>query len=194
MLQEHRTIRYSREELLSLNDTHCTSHIDTSSLILPSPLKKRKRGRKGGVRARTKRRGNKLHFPSIFLGNVQSLNNKVDELCARTKFISDYRNASVLCFTETWLKPDTPNTHVEPDGFTVYCGDRTVDSGKELGTGGVCLFVNNRWCNNVTVKDNKCTPILELLVVSCRPYYLPREIPCIIFCDCLPARRPSYSI
>ena len=106
---------------------------------------------------------------------------KVDELCARTKFISDYRNASVLCFTETWLKPDTPNTHVEPDGFTVYRGDRTVDSGKELGTGGVCLFVNNRWCNNVTVKDIKCTPKLELLVVSCRPYYLPREIPCIIF-------------
>ena len=112
---------------------------------------------------------------------MQSLNNKVDELCARTKFISDYRNASVLCFTETWLKPDTPNTHVEPDGFTVYRGDRTVDSGKELGTGGVCLFVNNRWCNNVTVKDIKCTPKLELLVVSCRPYYLPREIPCILF-------------
>ena len=41
--------------------------------------------------------------------------------------------------------------------------------------------MNNRWCNNVTVKDNKCTPKLELLVVSCRPYYLPREIPCIIF-------------
>ena len=60
-------------------------------------------------------------------------------------------------------------------------GDRTVGSGKELGTGGVCLFENNRWCNNVTVKDIKCTPKLELLVVSCRPYYLPREIPCIIF-------------
>ena len=42
----------------------------------------------------------------------------------------------------------------------IYRGDRTVDSGKELGTGGVCLFVNNRWCNNVTVKDIKCTPKL----------------------------------
>ena len=49
------------------------------------------------------------------------------------------------------------NTHVDPDGFIVYRGDRTVDSGKELGTGGVCLFVNNRRCNNVTVKDNKCS-------------------------------------
>ena len=63
------------------------------------------------------------------------------------------------------LKPDTPNTHVEPDGFTVYRVDRTVDSGKELGTGGVCLFVNNRWCNNVTVKDKKCTPKLELIII-----------------------------
>ena len=121
MPQKHdskqRAIRYSNDELLSLKDTHCTNDLDTSSLILPSPLRIRKRDRKGGVRARTRRRGSKLHIPSIFLGNVQSLNNKVDELCARTKFISDYRNASVLCFTETWLKPDTPNTH---DGFTVY--------------------------------------------------------------------------
>ena len=96
MLQEQRTIWCSKQELLSLKDTHCTTsdlQLDTSSLILPSPLRKRKRGRKGGLRARTRRRGNKLHLPSIFLGNVQSLNNKVDELCARTKFISDYRNA-----------------------------------------------------------------------------------------------------
>ncbi len=151
---KHRIIRYSKEELLSLKDTHCTNDLlDISSLILPSPLRIRKRGRKGGVRARTRRCGNKLHLPSIFLGNVQSLNNKVDELCARTKCISDYRNAYVLCFTETWLKPVTPITHVEPNGFTIYRGDRTVYSGKELGTGGVCLFVNNRWCNNVTVKD-----------------------------------------
>ena len=64
--------------------------------------------------------------PPIFLGNVQTLNNKVGELCARTKFISDYRNAYVLCFSETWLKPDTPNTHVEPDGFIVYRGDRKL--------------------------------------------------------------------
>ena len=45
---------------------------------------------------------------------------------------------------------------MEPDGFTVYRGDRTVDSGKELGTGGVCLFVNDRWCTNFTAKGNKC--------------------------------------
>ena len=67
------------------------------------------------------------------------------------------------------------------DGFSIYRSDRTSDSGKQLGTGGVCLFVNNLWCNNVTIKTKLCTPKLELLVVSCRPYFLPREIPCIIF-------------
>ena len=147
-------------------ETHCTNDLDTSSLILDSPLKKR---RKGGVRARTRRRSNKFHLPSIFLGNVQSLNNKVDELCARKKCVSDCRNASVLCLIETLLKSDTPNTDVETDGCIVYRGDRSVDSRKELRTGGVCLFVNNMWCNNVTVNDNNCTPKLELLVVSCKP-------------------------
>ena len=110
MPQEHdnkqRTIRYSKEELLSLKDTHCTNDLDTSSLILPSPLRKSKRGRKRGVRVRTRRRGYKLHLPSIFLGNVQSFNNKVDELCARTTFISDYvslkRGCNQTHQTLTW--------------------------------------------------------------------------------------------
>ena len=66
MLQEHdnkqRTIRYSKEKLLSLEDTHCPNDLDNFSLILPSPFTKRKRGRKGGVRARTRRRGKKLHL------------------------------------------------------------------------------------------------------------------------------------
>ena len=64
--QEHddkqMAIRYSNDELLSLKDTHCTNDLDTSSLILPSPLRIRKIGRKGGVRARTRRRGNKLQI------------------------------------------------------------------------------------------------------------------------------------
>jgi len=185
-LNTQRIFQYSRDDLLSLKDTigAQTLPLDLLTLhfdILICNKRRRKRGRKGGVRARTKRRGNKLHLPSIILGNVQSLNNKVDELCARAKFLSEYRTASVLCFTETWLKSETPNNHIEPDGFSVYRADRTAESGKELGTGGVCLFVNNRWCKNVTIKDKICTPKLELLVVSCRPYFLPREIPCVIF-------------
>lgn len=46
--------------------------------------RKRKRGRRGGVRQRLRRRGfRRLPLPSIILGNVQSLRNKIDELQAR---------------------------------------------------------------------------------------------------------------
>jgi len=37
--------------------------------------------------------------------------------------------------------------------------------------------MNNRWCNpgHITVKERVCSPDIELLAVSLRPYYLPRE-------------------
>lgn len=147
-----------------------------------SEKKQRKRGRKGGVRARAKRNGQRLSLPSIIFGNVRSLNNKVDELSARVRFQSDYRNASVLCFTETWLNPDVPDSLVSPDGFHPVRSDRTLNSGKKVG-GGLCLFVNEKWChtNNIILKEKTCLPQVETLVVQCRPYYLPREIPCIVF-------------
>ena len=43
--------------------------------------------------------------------------------------------------------------------------------------GGICLYVNERWCEKekVTVKQRLSTPELELISVSLRPRYLPRE-------------------
>ncbi len=51
-----------------------------------------------------------------------------------------------------------------------------VITGKSQG-GGVCLYVNQRWCKNVTVRETVCTDDIELLSVSLRPHYLPREFP-----------------
>ena len=44
------------------------------------------------------------------------------------------------------------------------------------------MLVNNRWCNpgHVTVKERICNPNIELLAVSLRPYYMPREFTCTI--------------
>ncbi|KAK7461597.1 hypothetical protein BaRGS_00038641, partial [Batillaria attramentaria] len=53
-------------------------------------------------------------------------------------------------------------------------------TGKQHG-GGVCLYVNPRWCNTVTVRDTLCTPDIELLTVSLRPFYIPREFPQLFF-------------
>ena len=174
---------YSREELLTL----CVSNNNVITFPLPSPTglyvptkRLRKRGRKGGTRARTRRRGHNVPLPSIIIANCQSINNKSDELLARTRFISEYRNCCAICYIETWLKPETPDSEIEPTGFKVFRGDRTPDSGKTKG-GGLCIFINTSWCTNSTLKKHLCTPNLEVLVVSSRPFYLPREIPCIIF-------------
>ena len=58
-----------------------------------------------------------------------------------------------------------------------YRTDRdSRQTGKERG-GGVCLYVSEKFCDraNVTVNQRMCTPELELISVSLRPRYLPRE-------------------
>ncbi|TWW81812.1 hypothetical protein D4764_01G0016270 [Takifugu flavidus] len=54
--------------------------------------------------------------------------------------------------------------------------DRSRESGKRKG-GGLAVFVNDRWCNpgHITIKEQHCCKDIELLAVSMRPHYLPRE-------------------
>ena len=85
-----------------------------------------------------------------------------------------------MCFSETWLTPTINDIHVDIDGFTIVRSDRTTKSGKQ--TGGVCAYINDKWAhnNNIHIKKTLCTPDIELLAVSIRPYYLPREISHVI--------------
>ena len=43
------------------------------------------------------------------------------------------------------------------------------------------LHVNRKWCNTVFVRKALCTPDIELLSVSLRSFYLPREFPQLLF-------------
>ncbi|KAJ8381078.1 hypothetical protein SKAU_G00018560, partial [Synaphobranchus kaupii] len=47
-------------------------------------------------------------------------------------------------------------------------------SGKTRG-GGVCFYVNEAWCKDVSVIHRHCSPTLESLFINCRPFYSPRE-------------------
>lgn len=79
-----------------------------------------------------------------------------------------------MYFTETWLNQDTPDSVVSLDRFTLVLADRKVaESGKRKG-GGLCVFLNNRWCNpgHITVKEQLCSMDIELFAVSVRPYYI----------------------
>ena len=76
---------------------------------------------------------------------------------------------------------------VHLDGFQLVRSDRNAElSGKGKG-GGLCI----KWCRNYTIKSTFCSPLLELMVVNCRPYYLPREISCVRFVLVYIPERPN---
>ena len=64
--------------------------------------------------------------------------------------------------------------YIELACFTTRRFDRTSDSSKNKG-GGLCMYINNNWCNNTETVASHCSPDLEYLTVKCRPFYLPRE-------------------
>ena len=81
-----------------------------------------------------------------------------------------------MLFTKTWLNSLTPDLHVSLGGFNLHRANRAEESGKRKG-GGLAVFVNDRWCKtgHTTVKEQLCCKDIELLAVSMRPFYLPRD-------------------
>ncbi|CAI5677546.1 unnamed protein product [Oreochromis niloticus] len=144
------------------------------------PRRLRKRGKKGDVRQRVRklRRKNRVPLPSMILANVQSLRNKTDELQGNVLHLREYREACLMALTETWLTDMDSDTSLRISGFgTPVRLDRNCGVTRKSHRGGVCLYINQGWCNNFTVRERLCLPDIELLSVSVRPFYLPREFP-----------------
>ncbi len=127
---------------------------------LNNPRRRRKhRGRRAGIRNRLRKRAHSPPLPSILLANVQSLENKMDDLRARISFQRDIRDCNILCLTETWLTPTVPDNAVMPsDNFSVFRMDRTAEAGKTKG-GGVCFMINKKWCDprNISILSRSCS-------------------------------------
>ncbi len=139
-------------------------------------------GRHAGIRNRLRERAHSPPLQSILLANVQSLENKMDDLRARLSFQQDIRDCNILCLTETWLMPSVPDMAVRPsDNFSVLRMDRTAEAGKNKG-GGVCFMINKKWCDprNISILSRSCSPHLEHLSIICRPFYLPRQFSSIV--------------
>ena len=154
-----------------------TSNLVSDSSINPSIYKqrKRKRGKRGGVLVRYKKRTFRAPLPGILLSNVQSANNKRDEFLNALKYKQDFKDCAIVCFTETWLDESTPDVAICPEGYTVFRADRSPDlSGKKRG-GGLCVLINQRWCTDSTEITALCSPDLELISIVCKPFYSPRE-------------------
>ena len=100
-------------------------------------VKKRKRGKKGGVcqRLRSKQL-TRIALPSLIVGNVQSLRNKLDELQGNVRFLQDYRNSCAMAFTESWLTEQDLDNGLSVDGFGIpfaQTGTRTSQVNPAVG-------------------------------------------------------------
>lgn len=87
----------------------------------------------------------RLTLPIILFANIQSLENKMNELHARISMQKNIRDCSILCLCETWLGERTPDEAVTPGGYTLVREDRSADSGKTRG-GGTAVLVKQSWC------------------------------------------------
>ena len=173
------SIVYTRDQLIALRNNTTALSLNTEWTI-PTELKRKRRGCRAGRRKQERKRRFRPFIPSIIMGNVRSLANKTDELAALTRHQRDFRECSLLCFTETWLTEKTPDSVVSMEGFKMVRADRNV-AGKRRG-GGVAVFVNERWCDpaHVSVREQMCSKDIEFVAVGIRPYYIPREFSHVI--------------
>lgn len=185
------SITYGREELLQLgllsqHDRILVSDIPLECLRTTAAAQRssrRKRGSRGGIRRRVRARGSKPPLPTIILSNVRALRNKVDELYAATQHLFEYRESCLLCFCETWLNNTINDDSIALPGFgTPVRLDRDQQAtGKSIG-GGLCMYINTQWCKQYIIRHTISSPNLELLSVSLRPTYLPREFGQLFVC------------
>ncbi|XP_039874560.1 uncharacterized protein LOC120725650 [Simochromis diagramma] len=143
---------------------------------------KKRRGKRTGIRNRLRQQAHRASLPSILLANIQSMENKLDDLRARVTFQCDMRDYNILCFTETWLTPTVSDQAVTVlDSFFVLRTDRTAESNKTKG-GGVCFMVNRKSCDarSISALCSGCLPHLEFLSIKCRPFCLPRKFTSVI--------------
>lgn len=99
--------------------------------LILAELRRGPRGCKAGAKLKTKlaenRRRYKPSTPSVIMGNVNSLQNKIDELSALNNHRT-FRETSLFIFSETWLNHLVPDANVDLLGFTAVRvdGDITV--------------------------------------------------------------------
>ncbi len=76
----------------------------------------RKRGKRGGIRARLRANPTRPALPTLMLSNVRSLENKLDLIQLSRSTQHEARDCCVFVFTETWLNnniPDSPFSYTD---------------------------------------------------------------------------------
>ncbi|XP_070842981.1 uncharacterized protein [Chaetodon trifascialis] len=116
---------YSRDQLLALRNTAVRPEERPD---VPRELRRRTRGCRAGIKRCDRRRAYRPTLPSVIMGNMRSLSNKMDELAALTRHEQDYWRCSLLLLTETWLGMQHTDATVALDGFSLVRADQTEKS------------------------------------------------------------------
>uniref|UniRef100_A0A9J7ZV96 Reverse transcriptase domain-containing protein n=1 Tax=Cyprinus carpio carpio TaxID=630221 RepID=A0A9J7ZV96_CYPCA len=188
----------SRAAFLELNSAHAELLRDLGLLRRPtsSPTpttasrpqrrrhkrreRKQKRGKRGGIRARLTANPHKPSIPTMVLANVRSLDNKLDYIRLLRSTQRTVRDCCVFVFTETWLSDSVPDCAIQLDQLTCYRADRARVAGGKTRGGGLCVYINDAWCRDAVVICKHCSPLVEFMIIKCRPFYLPREYTAIL--------------
>ena len=110
-------------------------------------------------------------IPSVLSTNVRSVTNKINELHQ----VALLNRTDAICVTESWLKPDIPDSSVSLPNYNIFRKDRVSTEG-----GGVCIFLNSKFpCNRLPHCE---VPDVESLWIQIRPNSLPRSVSSIILC------------
>ncbi|KAL0153421.1 hypothetical protein M9458_051259 [Cirrhinus mrigala] len=181
-------ISFSRNELLDIRNSTPDNFLPTfehsdvlldilvgGAAFLYKRSKRRKRGKRAGALVKFRQRGFRTPLPSIHLANLRSLANKSDELQLLTRTNKDFLNSAALCFTETWLNGTIPDSALHLTGFQLIRADRVTESSGKTRGSGLCFYINEGWCTDVTVLNKMCYPNLEAIFINCKPFYSPRE-------------------
>uniref|UniRef100_A0A1A8GH13 Reverse transcriptase domain-containing protein n=1 Tax=Nothobranchius korthausae TaxID=1143690 RepID=A0A1A8GH13_9TELE len=137
--------------------------------------RKRKRGKRAGVCNRLKTNSTRPALPSIILSNVRSLDNKLDYIRLQQATQREVRDCCVFIFTETWLSDRVPDAAIQLNGLASFRADRNAALCWKARGGGLCIYINEKWCKNSVLASSYCSPMVEFVTVRCRPFYLPRE-------------------
>ena len=92
-----------------------------------------------------------LYLRSSWLA-PRSLVKQLTELRNAVRYLSEYRESCLPCLTETWLKETIDNSTHRITGFSdpIRLDRDTQVTSKKLG-GGVCVYINEGWCNDYTL-------------------------------------------
>lgn len=110
----HEGIVYTCDQLIVLAKPTLLTREGPS---ISEELRRRHCGHRAGALWRAKRRRFKPYLPTIIMGNVRALANKMNEFSALTRSQRKYRECSITCFTETWLHKHVPDSNTTVSGF-----------------------------------------------------------------------------